>query len=106
MTRHTLSSGSGLMISSVVINICVVNPSKSTSLFCCKIKEQTSKVIYEYRESLHIASLKKYTFFFFFNQARTLYQWASLIAQLVKNPPAMQETPVQILGQEDPLEKE
>ena len=23
----------------------------------------------------------------------------------VKNPPAMQETPVQLLGQEDPLEK-
>ena len=29
----------------------------------------------------------------------------SLIAQLVKNPPAMQETPVRFLGQEDPLEK-
>ena len=31
---------------------------------------------------------------------------ASLIAQLVTNPPEMQETPVQFLGQEDPLEKE
>ena len=31
---------------------------------------------------------------------------ASLIAQLVKNPPAMQETPVGFLGQEDLLEKE
>ena len=30
---------------------------------------------------------------------------ASLVAQLVKNPPAMQETPVQFLGREDPLEK-
>ena len=30
---------------------------------------------------------------------------ASLIAQLVKNPPAMQETPVRFLGREDPLEK-
>ena len=30
---------------------------------------------------------------------------ASLIAQLVKNPPAMQDTPVLFLGQEDPLEK-
>ena len=30
---------------------------------------------------------------------------ASLISQLVKNPPAMQETPVQFLGQEDPPEK-
>ena len=29
-----------------------------------------------------------------------------LIAQLVKNLPAMQETRVQLLGQEDPLEKE
>ena len=29
----------------------------------------------------------------------------SLIAQLVKNPPVMQETPVQFLGWEDPLEK-
>ena len=31
--------------------------------------------------------------------------WAFLIAQLVKNPPAVQETPVQFLGQEDLLEK-
>ena len=31
---------------------------------------------------------------------------ASLIAQLVKNPPAVQETPVQFLGGKDPLEKE
>ena len=31
---------------------------------------------------------------------------ASLIAQLVKSPPAMQETQVQSLGGEDPLEKE
>ena len=31
--------------------------------------------------------------------------WASLVAQLVKNLPAMQETWVQSLGWEDPLEK-
>ena len=30
---------------------------------------------------------------------------ASLIAQLVKNLYAMQETPVRLLGQEDPLKK-
>ena len=30
----------------------------------------------------------------------------SLVAQLVKNSPAMQETPVLLLGWEDPLEKE
>ena len=29
--------------------------------------------------------------------------WTSHVAQLVKNPPAMQETPVQFLGWEDPL---
>ena len=29
-----------------------------------------------------------------------------MVAQMVKNPPAMQETCVQPLGQEDPLEKE
>ena len=33
------------------------------------------------------------------------YCWASLMAQLVKNPPAMQETWVQSLCREDSLEK-
>ena len=33
------------------------------------------------------------------------YSWASLVAQLVKNPPAMWETWVPSLGWEDPLEK-
>ena len=33
-------------------------------------------------------------------------KWASLVAQLVKNLPAMQETQVQLLGWEDPLKKE
>ena len=31
--------------------------------------------------------------------------WASLVAQMVKNLPAMQDTRIQSLGQEDPLEK-
>ena len=31
--------------------------------------------------------------------------WASLVAQLVKSLPAMWETWVHLLGQEDPLEK-
>ena len=35
----------------------------------------------------------------------TLHFGASLIAQLVKNPPVMQETPVQFLGWEYPLEE-
>ena len=33
------------------------------------------------------------------------YSWSSLVAQLVKNPPAMQGTLVQFLGRKDPLEK-
>ena len=33
------------------------------------------------------------------------YSWASLVAQLVKSPPAMWETWVRSLGWEDPLEK-
>ena len=32
------------------------------------------------------------------------YSWASLVAQLVKNPPTMQETWVRSLSWEDPLE--
>ena len=35
----------------------------------------------------------------------SLKSWASLVAQLVKNPPAMQETPVRFLGWEDALAK-
>ena len=33
------------------------------------------------------------------------YSWASLMAQTIKNPPAMQETWVLSLGWEDPLEE-
>ena len=33
------------------------------------------------------------------------YSWASLVAQLAKNPPAMRETWVRSLGWKDPLEK-
>ena len=33
------------------------------------------------------------------------FPWASLAAQMVKNPPAMRETWIRSLGWEDPLEK-
>ena len=33
------------------------------------------------------------------------YSWVSLVAQLVKNLPAIQETWIRSLGWEDPLEK-
>ena len=35
----------------------------------------------------------------------SILDWASLVAHTVKSLPAMQETQVQSLGQEDPLEK-
>ena len=40
-----------------------------------------------------------------YNTHTYIYVWASLVAQLIKHPPAMQETWVQSLGWEDPLEK-
>ena len=39
------------------------------------------------------------------NVLTDIRDWDPLIAQLVKNPPAMQETPVWFLGWEDPLKK-
>ena len=54
---------------------------------------------------------KKYLSTQWLHQLRIFYLnlnhklWASLIAQLVKNLPAMQATWAQFLGQEDPLEK-
>ena len=39
------------------------------------------------------------------NLKKSYVHWASLVAQLVKNLPAMQETWVQSLGWEGPLEK-
>ena len=39
-------------------------------------------------------------------QFRSVFFWASLIAQSVHYLPAIQETRVRFLGQEDPLEKE
>ena len=37
---------------------------------------------------------------------QSIVTWVSLVAQLLKNLPAMNETLVQFLGQEDLLEKE
>ena len=40
------------------------------------------------------------------NLSHLYYSWASLIAQLVKNLPVMQETPVRFLDQEDLLSRD
>ena len=45
-----------------------------------------------------VSVIKKWILTFSFN-------YAFLVAQMVKNPPAIQDTQVQFLGQEDPLEK-
>ena len=50
--------------------------------------------------SLMVFSSRVSVFFFFF------FKKASLVTQMVKNLPAVQETWVRSLGQEDPLEKE
>ena len=40
------------------------------------------------------------------SSSSSVYMWASLVAQMVKNLLAIQGTQVQSLGQEDPLEEE
>ena len=44
--------------------------------------------------------------YYIFTLLHCQYEGASLVAQAEKNLPAMQETQVQSLGQEDPPEKE
>ena len=51
----------------------------------------------------NLSFLSTYNKFFFSGENSD--SGASLIAQLVKNPPAMRETPLQFLSREDPLEK-
>ena len=53
------------------------------------------------RAKLHI-----YIYIYIYIYKIYVYIWASLVAQLVKTLPAMQETQVRSLGWEDPLEKE
>ena len=55
--------------------------------------------------SLGVSFLSDLSTSFFFLIPSSIPLRASLIAQLVKNLLAMQETPVRLLGREDPLEK-
>ena len=68
------------------------NTSSKASILCCLafFKVQLS---YPYMTTGKTIALTIWT------------SWASLIAQLLKNLPAMQETLIQFLGQENPLEK-
>ena len=55
--------------------------------------------------SVNFIVFLKYSFFHSVFVLIVWVYWASLVAQMVKNPPAMQKTQVRSLGQEDPLEK-
>ena len=54
---------------------------------------------------LYSASPEKEYYVIYNSFAIITFNGASLVAQLVKSPPAMQEILVRFLGQEDPLEK-
>ena len=56
---------------------------------------------------VHLIRKKNVKLMYFFESSAYIIPLShcSLIAQLVKNLPAMQETLVRFLGQEDPLEK-
>ena len=63
-----------------------------------KWQSQDSKISSLPRSALALTTASKIMFHHFIIRA-------SLVAQLIKNPPAMQETWVRSLGQEDPLEE-
>ena len=52
------------------------------------------------KNKMHNLKFENYVLF-----SRLTEDWASLVAQMVKNPLAMQEAQAQSLGQENPLEK-
>ena len=60
----------------------------------------TQSVIKENKEVLSILTVN-----YCQNSFQIIAKRSSLVAQMVKNPPAMQKTRVRSLGQEDPLEK-
>ena len=53
----------------------------------------------------HLSSHNDLANYIIFKIMLVLYVFPCLIAQLVKNPPALRKTPVGFLGQEDPLKK-
>ena len=78
---------------------------------CTNISWRLSSVLLDKYPEVEFLGHMVVLFFNFLNKCHTvLYSiytisWASLVAQLVKNLPAMRETWVQSLGWEDPLEK-
>ena len=76
------------------LNFCQKSTETCNLLFhiilCCFLNEQVNGVMYKSREQWIKICFHPY------------YLWASLVAQMVKNPFAMWETQVQSLGWEDP----
>ena len=76
------------------LNFCQKSTETCNLLFhiilCCFLNEQVSGVMYKSREQWIKICFHPY------------YLWASLVAQMVKNPFTMWETQVQSLGWEDP----
>jgi len=54
---------------------------------------------------IHVKNNKFCGTFYWEKNSSVIFIYSSLIAQLVKNLPAMQEIPLKFLGQEDSLEK-
>ena len=57
------------------------------------------------RELTQAARTRIVKIFCSFLAVKLIFIWASLVAQVIKNLPAVQETWVRSLGQEDPLER-
>ena len=56
--------------------------------------------------AIHFCLLTTYILWYKINNCISItLTWASLVVQMVKNPPGMRETRVRFLGQEDPLEE-
>ena len=90
-------------------------PRHLASVFPFDLTSKTSGELWKYRSWVHRPRVRLWSLLFtklsqwIWWSARfgihSSKAWPSLVVQLVKNPPAIQETLVQLLGQEGPLEK-
>ena len=75
---------------------------------CPQFSACESLLIFQDPPQIPLYNLKSFllafVFFYFFTVIFT-FHWASLVAQMIKRPPAMQETQSQSLGWENPLEE-
>ena len=74
-------------------------------MFFTAIKNAENKIFFITQKKTNGLSIFTFSEKYKFNLLPLGTHWASLVAQTVKNLPAMQETRVLSLDQEDPLEK-